>query len=166
MAAENIRERARAERAGIAFVDRPGREQHVEIVLDHDRIVSEPESRPFPRNALGSKIGIPSQPAISVKIRHGQRVAQPVGVYADIYNANESARRAMKSLACHNILHRCGILARVHIEIESFFPHGRKKTQMPLLARVFLRDLQLDGLHLFSRGRRRAVTPARAPENQ
>src|SRR5690348_6939084 len=37
----------------------------------------------------------------------------------------------------------------MHIEIESFLPHGRKKTEMPLLAEVFLRDLQFDGFICF-----------------
>ena len=37
----------------------------------------------------------------------------------------------------------------VHVEIENRFPERRKKTQMPLLARVFLRDLQLDGFICF-----------------
>src|SRR5580692_8449809 len=72
-------------------------------------------------------------------------MAQPVSIHADVHDRNESARGATKNSTRHNVLHRGRVLAGMHIEIENFFPHGYKKTQMPLLARVFLRDLQLDG---------------------
>ena len=55
----------------------------------------------------------------------------------------------MKGFARHKVLHRSGLFACVHVEIKNFFPHRRKKTQMPLLPGIFLRDLQLDGLVCF-----------------
>ncbi len=55
----------------------------------------------------------------------------------------------MESLAGDDVLHRRRIFAGAHIEIENRFPERRKKTQMPLLARVFLRDLQLDSFICF-----------------
>src|SRR6266699_3569444 len=76
-------------------------------------------------------------------------MSQPAWVHPHICDANEPAHGAMKRAARYEIFHRRAVSARIQVEIQNLFPHGRKKTQMPLLPRVFLCDLQLDRLVRF-----------------
>ena len=50
----------------------------------------------------------------------------------------------MKYFAGNQILDRSSGAVYAQVKIQNFFPHGRKKTQVPLLPCVFLGDLQLD----------------------
>src|SRR5690348_3508146 len=81
---------------------------------------------------------------------------QPVLVEADINNGVEAAQWLMPDFSRNDVFYLgsandrrpttddCG--AHVHIEIKNLFPHRHQKHQMPLLARVLLRDLQFDCL--------------------
>src|SRR5437868_6891121 len=69
---------------------------------------------------------------------------KPIRIHADIYHADERARRTMKDFTSHQLFDRSLAAIHVEIEIQNFFPHGWKKTQMPLLPCVLLRDLQFD----------------------
>ena len=42
--------------------------------------------------------------------------------------------------------HGCRSAVGVHVEVEHFLPHRREEDEVALLADVFLRDLELDGL--------------------
>src|SRR6266571_878238 len=76
-------------------------------------------------------------------------MSHPAWVHPHICDANEPAHGPMKCAARCEIFHRRAVSARMQVEIQDLFPHGRKKTQMPLLPRVFLCDLQLDRLVRF-----------------
>src|SRR6266568_1734593 len=76
-------------------------------------------------------------------------MSQPARVHPNIRDANEPAHGAMKRAARYEIFQPCGVSACVQVEVQGLFPHGWKKTQMPLLPRVFLCDLQLDRLVRF-----------------
>ena len=70
-------------------------------------------------------------------------------IHANVRDSNECASRPMKSLARNQIFDRSVAAVHAHVEIQNLLPHGRKKTQMPLLPGVFLRDLQFDALVRF-----------------
>ncbi len=55
----------------------------------------------------------------------------------------------MECLSGDEVLYRRAVASGVHVEIEHLFPHRREEAEMALLAGVFLRDLQLDGLVCF-----------------
>src|SRR6266852_1557901 len=74
---------------------------------------------------------------------------KPACVCPSIRDANEPANGTIKSAARYEIFHRRAVSAGVEIEIQNLIPHGRKKTQMPLLPRVLLCDLQLNRLARF-----------------
>src|SRR6266699_1705883 len=76
-------------------------------------------------------------------------MSQPARVHPNIRDANEPAHGAMKRAARYEIFQPCGVSTCVQVEVQDLFPHGWKKTQMPLLPRVFLCDLQLDRLVRF-----------------
>src|SRR5450755_1111330 len=52
----------------------------------------------------------------------------------------------MKSFSRHEIFHWSAGSFGLHIEIEYLLPQRREKTEVPLLAQIFLRNLQFDGL--------------------
>src|SRR5437762_13329383 len=72
-------------------------------------------------------------------------MAEPIFVETDIDNRDEAADGPMKSLSGDEVLHSCRDAVRVQVKVQHFFPHWNQKTEMVLLAGVFLRDLQLDG---------------------
>src|SRR5713101_8291624 len=74
---------------------------------------------------------------------------KPACVCPSIRDANEPANGTIKSAARYEIFHRRAVSAGVEIEIQNLIPHGRKKTQMPLLPRVLLCDFQLNRLARF-----------------
>src|SRR5262245_25706329 len=73
-------------------------------------------------------------------------VSEPICVASDIGDANETARWSVERLAAYELFHRGAPSLRLHVEVEHFFPHRRRKTNVALLPQVFLRDLQLDCL--------------------
>src|SRR5208283_4662366 len=66
VAAENVGERASAERAGVALINIPGREEHGVDRADCFQVVAKCQARPFFRNGLRAERGIPRQSAETV----------------------------------------------------------------------------------------------------
>jgi hypothetical protein len=112
--------------------------------VNHERVAAEGEPRPFINDLLAAEIRIPRKPSETVEIRHGQRTAHPVCVHANVGHAHEAAGRATENPALDQILHRRGMRVDAHVEVQHLFPHRHQKTEMPLLARVFLCNLQFD----------------------
>ncbi len=87
---------------------------------------------------------IPGQAAEGVEIGHRQRRAKPA-VAAHAGDADHAAERLVEALALDDFFHRRGTVVGAQIEVEHLLPHGREIDEMPLLAGVLLRDLQLHG---------------------
>src|SRR5258708_25182400 len=73
-------------------------------------------------------------------------MAEPTGARPDVRHANESAERLLEGAARRQLLDWRAIAPRAHVKVENLFPHRNQKAKVPLLTRVFLRDLQLNGL--------------------
>ena len=71
-------------------------------------------------------------------------IGQPVCAQPYIGNADISASRPMKTTARDNILDRRMLSVDAHIEVQNFLPHRHQEHRMPLLACVFLGNLQFD----------------------
>ena len=101
---------------------------------------------------LLSRFGIPGEATEAVEIGHREVVAEPIGVAADVRDADEPAVGPLEREAGDEVLHRrdvavaLGLGVGLHVEVEHFFPHRHEEAEVPLLAEVFLRDLQLDRL--------------------
>src|SRR6185437_1909838 len=70
-------------------------------------------------------------------------MSKPVWIEADVHHRVVPAKRAMPDISGNHLLYWSSAID-LHIEIEGLFPHRREKDQMPLLAGIFLRDLELD----------------------
>ncbi len=84
------------------------------------------------RRAVHSHTGSPSRADV-----------QASRVEANVHHRVVSAQRAMPDISGNDLLYWRSAVD-LHIEIEGLFPHRREKDQMPLLAGIFLRDLQFD----------------------
>src|SRR5882757_1751159 len=76
-------------------------------------------------------------------------MSEPVCIEPDVCYADEASFGTTKSAAADYIPDRCAVAAGVHVEIENFLPHRNKKTEVALLAGIFLGYLQLDGFVCF-----------------
>src|SRR5262245_54311669 len=76
-------------------------------------------------------------------------MAEPVFVGADVDDGDKAAGGAMKGFSRDEIFDRRVSDVRVKIKIQNFFPHGNQKTEVMLLAGVFLCDLKLNGFVCF-----------------
>src|SRR6266853_4908578 len=72
-------------------------------------------------------------------------MSEPVWIEPDVCYADEASIGTTKSAAADYIPDWCAVAAGVHVEIENFLPHRNKKTEMALLAGIFLGYLQFDG---------------------
>src|SRR5215472_16424385 len=68
----------------------------------------------------------------------------PIGVHPDIRDTYESAGGTMKDFSSDDLLYGSVLIRHAEIEIQNLLPHRRQTTEMALLSRVLLRDLQLD----------------------
>ena len=73
------------------------------------------------------------------------RMAHPVGVEADVGNADVSAEGSVEGFAVDDFFDRRRAILGVQIEVEGLFPLRRQEDEVARLAHVFLGDLQLDG---------------------
>ena len=146
VASQNVGQRSCAQRTGVAFVDTPGRKQHCRDGADNGRVVAERKLRPFLGDVARTQIGVPGEAAKPVEIGHGERMAEPVRIHTHIRHAHKSTRGTMEGSTRCEVLNGSAASAGVQVEVQHLFPHRGKKTEMSLLARVFLRDLQFDRL--------------------
>src|SRR6267154_218260 len=70
---------------------------------------------------------------------------EPVCIDTNVCYADEASFETAESAAADDFTEWRALAAGVQIEIEDFFPHRNKKTEMALLAGVFLGYLQFDG---------------------
>src|SRR6266849_4926702 len=76
-------------------------------------------------------------------------MSEQVRIEANIRDADKPSRRTLKLAISHQIFHRRAVATDVQIEIQNLFPHGNEKTEVALLAGIFLGNLQLDRLVRF-----------------
>src|SRR5258708_13315352 len=77
MVAKNVGKRSGSERAGVAFVNVPGKEQHLRNGLDDLRIISKREPRPFAGNFVCAQVWIPRQPPLTLLLCPPHPLPQP-----------------------------------------------------------------------------------------
>src|SRR5258708_38863548 len=70
---------------------------------------------------------------------------EPVCIETNVCYADEASFETAEGAAADYFAEGRAIAAGVQIEIEDFLPHRNKKTEMALLAGVFLGYLQFDG---------------------
>ena len=134
-----------AERAGVVLVVAPRSQQHVDDRASR-RAGSAPKVSRVHSSAMCSRGEIrDSRPAG----RSHRDWPSPDGgrarsVAADVGDADESARRAFETSCRRRVLHRRAGALRMHVEVEHLFPHRHEEHEVPLLAEILLRDLQLD----------------------
>ena len=80
MVAYDIRERLKAERAGVVLVGTPGGQLDVGDCLINYGIVAEGEAGPLVDDGSGGEVGVPGEPAETVEVGLREMVSQPVVV--------------------------------------------------------------------------------------
>ena len=129
----------------VTLVHAPGTELQFLDSLHQHWIASVRQPGPFIDDRLGAEVWVPCEAPKTIQVCHRQRTAEPIRIHADIRDPGEASNWTMKGFSADQILDRARFAIRPHVEIEDFFPHRNQKTEMLLLTRIFLRDLQLDG---------------------
>ena len=113
MVAEDVGERADAEVAGVLLVDVPGVALELVDGGDDCGVVAPGEAGPGVEDLVGGEVGVPGEPAEAVEVGHGHGVMHPVGVEADVGDADEAAEWLVEGFAFDDLFDgRAAVLLR------------------------------------------------------
>src|SRR6266496_6401627 len=118
MAAQNVGERLRSQRPRVAFVNVPRGQQNACDRGHRLWIIAECQTSPLVRDRGNTLIWIPSQPRVTIKVRHGQRAPQPVLIHPDIHYSDKSSQRTVEGLSGNDVFHWTVRAVGMQIEIK------------------------------------------------
>lgn len=142
----NVRQCLLAQVARVVLVRRPRVHRQPSNGVDDLPMESICQADPILQNGHLVDLRIPCYPPVRVQIRHGEMRAQPGRVLADVHDGRVPRPLLAEALPGQDVLADDGLLAvDAQVEVEHRLPQRREVDEVALLARVLLRDLQLDG---------------------